>query len=162
MSSWGRKANLPMDRKLELLAKAYQDIQQYRDAVPGDAWGTIDSSWTAVWIDCVCTGNSFNPQTVAVLTKLMENLRDPQQRAAALFVRAAAANYRPEAQPDLDEAVRLVPCGFTGAAAYNPAACSGNTAGVLGSIGRLPSGGRTAGCRAAGGQGRGSAGANLR
>ena len=26
--------NLPTDRKLELLAKAYQDIQQYRDAVP--------------------------------------------------------------------------------------------------------------------------------
>jgi tetratricopeptide (TPR) repeat protein len=49
----------------------------------------------------------------------MENLHDPQQRAAALFVRAAAANYHPESQPDLDEAVRLVPCGFTGAAAYN-------------------------------------------
>jgi tetratricopeptide (TPR) repeat protein len=112
-------ANLPADRKLQMLANAYQDIQQYRDAVPDDPWGTIDSCWTTVWLDYVRTGNSFNPQTIAVLTTLMENLRDPQQRAAALFVRAAATNYRPETQPDLDEAVRLVPCGFTGAAAYN-------------------------------------------
>jgi tetratricopeptide (TPR) repeat protein len=112
--------SLPPDRKLELLSKALQDIQQYLKAVPDDPWGAIDAGWTMIWIECVRTGNSSNPQILAMLTKLLDSgVHDSQQRACALFVRAAAANYDVNYQADLDEAVRLAPCGFTGAAAFN-------------------------------------------
>jgi tetratricopeptide (TPR) repeat protein len=113
-------ASLPLQRKLDLLNKASDDIRQYLKAVPTDPWGLIDACRTRIWIDWLRVGDPTNADVQLQLTRLLESgVLDPQQRAYALFVRTEATNYQFRSQADLDEAVQLAPYGLAGAAIYN-------------------------------------------
>ncbi len=113
-------AHLSSNAKLQLLWKALEDNQHYREMAPQDPWGVLQYFRTGIWVDWVAKGNLSNPQVVSVITKLIDSgILDETQRAYALFIRAEASNYHPNCQADLDEAVRLVPNGLAGAAAYH-------------------------------------------
>ena len=90
-----------------------EDIQRYREVAPQDPWGVLDYFWTVIWLDWVTKGSPSNPQVVSATTKLIDSgVLDQTQRAYALVIRAAATNYAPDCQADLDEAIRLVPNGL--------------------------------------------------
>jgi tetratricopeptide (TPR) repeat protein len=115
-----KAAHLSSADKSQLLRKALEDIQRYREAAPQDPWGVLDYFCTVIWVDSVTKGSPSNPQVVSVITKLIDSgILDQTQRAYALFIRAAAVNYDSNCQTDLAEAIRLAPNGLAGAAAYN-------------------------------------------